>query len=354
LTSAGINYCRYENRNVQVITPMGTVKPTYCVPQTMWAGVKAMEDQRPCLMIDIRGLKGFSARQIAAILKETWPDVRTAGITFPGSRHLSEVYPEHMARALELPSNREMFAQMIKPLLENSQVVGIPAILGIYRTQQILSDLEKRIGVPLFEIPTMPPSVTGLRIKEAFEQRLPKRGVRLFTQKRVVGAKIIESGKSFFLEIGDDQINFIVSTRGVILSSGRFIGKGLHADRKQIREAIFDLPVYQTWDRTRWHLKDFLDSRGHPINRTGLEVDHLFRPLDRSGRPAFQMLFAAGSILAHQDWMRMKCGSGLAIATAYKAVDSFLKLKDPSKESWPKGPGFSRQNKNDNQRTYTD
>ncbi|GAG96026.1 unnamed protein product, partial [marine sediment metagenome] len=72
LTSAGINYCRYENRNVQVITPMGTVKPTYCVPQTMWAGVKAMEDQRPCLMIDIRGLKGFSARQIAAILKGTW------------------------------------------------------------------------------------------------------------------------------------------------------------------------------------------------------------------------------------------------------------------------------------------
>jgi glycerol-3-phosphate dehydrogenase subunit B len=32
-------------------------------------------------------------------------------------------------------------------------------------------------------------------------------------------------------------------------------------------------------------------------------------------------LFAAGSILAHQDWMRMKCGSGLAIATAYAAVE---------------------------------
>jgi hypothetical protein len=33
-------------------------------------------------------------------------------------------------------------------------------------------------------------------------------------------------------------------------------------------------------------------------------------------------LFAAGSILAHQDWMRMKCGSGLALSTAYAAVNS--------------------------------
>ena len=43
------------------------------------------------------------------------------------------------------------------------------------------------------------------------------------------------------------------------------------------------------------------------------------------GKPVFDNLFAAGSILAHQDWMRMKCGSGLAMATAYAAVDAFLK-----------------------------
>ncbi|MEJ2730435.1 MAG: hypothetical protein P8185_18365 [Deltaproteobacteria bacterium] len=44
------------------------------------------------------------------------------------------------------------------------------------------------------------------------------------------------------------------------------------------------------------------------------------------GRPAFETLFAVGSILAHQDWMRMKCGAGLAIASAYAAVNSLLKI----------------------------
>jgi glycerol-3-phosphate dehydrogenase subunit B len=175
----------------------------------------------------------------------------------------------------------------------------------------------------------MPPSVTGLRIKEAFEKHLPQKGVRLFTQKRVIDADAIDSKKRFVLEVGDNKTDFKVLAQGIILASGRFIGKGLHADRKQIRETLFDLPVYQIRDRSRWHLKDFLDSRGHPINRAGLETDDLLRPFDRSGHPAFQTLFAVGSILAHQDWMRMKCGSGLAISTAYKAVNAFLELRGP-------------------------
>jgi len=70
---------------------------------------------------------------------------------------------------------------------------------------------------------------------------------------------------------------------------------------------------------------DFLDLRGHPVNRAGLEIDNLFRPLDSSGGAAFERLFAAGSILAHQDWMRMKCGSGLAIGSAYAAVNAYVK-----------------------------
>ena len=37
---------------------------------------------------------------------------------------------------------------------------------------------------------------------------------------------------------------------------------------------------------------------------------------------------AAGSILAHQDWKRQKCGSGLAIATAYGAVQACARMLD--------------------------
>ena len=82
-----------------------------------------------------------------------------------------------------------------------------------------------------------------------------------------------------------------------------------------------------TSPQTEWHRQDFLDPKGHPINRAGVEIDDAFQPVDNAGRPVYQNLFAAGSILAHQDWMRMKCGSGLAIATAYGAVNAFLRAR---------------------------
>ena len=327
LESSGIPYCRHKHRNVNALTPMGTLKPTYGVPRTMWAGVKALEDQSPCLLVDIQGLKGFSARQIAATLKEKWPGLRTARILFPDKDHFNELYTEHAAWALESPSTREKLSQILEPLIENSRAVGMPAIFGIRQSREIMADMEERIGVPIFEIPTMIPTITGLRLKNAFERRLPEKGVRLFTQRRVIGVKSAEGGAGFLLDVGAQQVDFNIRSKGIILASGRFMGKGLHAERKQIRETVFDLPVYQPWERSQWHSNQFLDPAGHPINRAGLEVDHLFRPLDRSGRRAFRMLFAAGSILAHQDWVRMKCGSGLAIATAYGAVNALLKLR---------------------------
>lgn len=325
LQDAGLPYQRRDERNCQLITSLGTLKTTYCVPKTMWNGVEALETKKPCLLVDIRGFKGFSAVQMAAALQDVWPDLRTVRISFPETERMSEVYSEQMARALDSPRNRAKLIEILKPHVKNVQAVGMPAIFGMSRTDEVVSDLTNGFGVPVFEIPTLPPSVSGVRLKEAFEQRIPDKGVRLLPQGQVL--KVHHGTDGFFaLGIGQETIDRTLKARGVILASGRFLGKGLHANREHIRETIFDLPVTQPPDRTQWHRKNFLDPRGHPINRAGLEIDDSFRPLDSSGRPAFKWLFAAGSILAHQDWMRMKCGSGLALSTGFAAVQSFVRL----------------------------
>jgi len=325
LKKTGLSYRRRLNQNAILLTPMGTAKPTYAVPQSMWNGVYALEKKKPCLIIDIQGLKGFSARLIAENFRHIWQDLRTKRISFPVFGQTGELYAERIASDLELVENREKLATLVRPAIKNARAVGMPAIFGLYRTEEVFSDLQKRIGVPIFEIPTMPPSIPGLRIKEAFEQRLPEMGVLSFFQKKVLKSRYEPDG-GFVLEIGNSEAEHTVRSRAVILASGRFLGKGLHAERKRIRETIFDLPVYQPAERASWHRDEFLDPRGHPINRAGLEIDNHFRPLDSSGRPAYETLFAAGSILAHQDWMRQKCGAGLAIASAYASVNAFLKL----------------------------
>ena len=193
-------------------------------------------------------------------------------------------------------------------------------------TTEVMADLRNKFGIPVFEIPTLPPSIAGLRLKNAFEQILPSLGVRTLYQKRLIRFKAKHNGH-FSFSLVDNQNEAVIEAQAAILATGRFIGQGLTADRKRIREALFDLPVSQPEDRTHWHRESLLDPAGHNINNAGLEVDDNFQPLTTNGRPAYKNLYAAGSILAHADWIRMKCGSGLAIATAHAAVKAYLKKR---------------------------
>jgi glycerol-3-phosphate dehydrogenase subunit B len=321
LETQGLRYTGFPERNAAVLTSVGTLKITYRVPLTIWSGVAARERQAPCLLVGIQGLKGFSTRQIVAAADGAWHGLKTVKIVFPGANPEAEVFAERLARALEIEAQREKLAAVLKPHIQGSAVVGIPAILGITRSVDVMQDIEKRIGCPMFEIPTMPPGVTGLRLKEAFERGLAARNVNFLLENKVFRASV-SPGAGFLLEAGRLEPERSIRAAAVLLATGRFMGGGLQSDRHGVREPLFNLPVHQPERREHWHREDFLDRRGHPVNRAGLETDALLRPTDASGRPAHPRLFAAGSILAHQDWMRMKCGSGLAFATAYAAIES--------------------------------
>ncbi|WP_187170342.1 glycerol-3-phosphate dehydrogenase subunit GlpB [Salidesulfovibrio onnuriiensis] len=315
---SGLEYHVREGRNMQFPTPLGTLKTTYCVPRTMIAGVRAVEEKLPCALIDMQGLKGHSAQQIASILGDKLNVVASGSIVFPEMEDNAEVYPVQMGMALENPRVRGIFAERIRAVMGDAKVVGVPAMLGQYLTKDVMDDLDRRLGVEFFEVPTMPPGIPGQRLKEAFVGALRLRGVNHMLQKRVLCVE--RTAEGFRFEVGADWPQFEVFAKGAVLASGRFLGKGLQADRTGVREAVFDLPVTQPEKRNDWHEKSFLDARGHAMNSMGVETDESFRPLGADGAVVSENLFAVGSILAHQDWMRQKCGSGLGISTAYKAV----------------------------------
>ena len=51
LKEAGLPYNRRMNQNTGVLTSLGTLKPTYCVPHSMWHGVEALEKKPACLSV---------------------------------------------------------------------------------------------------------------------------------------------------------------------------------------------------------------------------------------------------------------------------------------------------------------
>ncbi len=315
-------YDREPRRNWEILTPLGTVKRTYGVPKNMTPGDRAWVRKADCLLVEIRGLKGFSAGLIRERLKEVWPGLQVAVIDFPGFENRRDLLPEQLAQRLTLPVYWDRLTELIRRHSRGFEVVGLPAVLGLYRSRALVSEMEEKIGMPLFEIPTLPPSVPGLRLKEAFDRGLAEMGVHPLTLSRVVEV-ISEGARGFRIRIQKGGEEQWLHSRGILLAGGRFLGGGLKAERQGIREPLFDLPVVQPKDRQDWHRLDFFDPKGHPVNRAGLETDDCFRPLNGQGEPAYENLFAAGSILAHQDWVREKCGGALSVATAWVAVKSF-------------------------------
>ena len=327
LADEGLPYLKDRENNSEMITPLGTSKYSYYVPQTMWNGIDALREKPACLILGFNGLNDFSASQIAGTLGEKWSGLRWHNLQFYNNGTAAGlVSGDIMARDMEVPGNLERFVSEVRPHLKDAEAVGMPAILGMERSHEIVEELSRELGARVFEIPTMPLSVPGLRLNEAFTKGLSAKGVKLFFPSRAIKWEQDEEGK-FLLGIGGNRPDKWIRAKGVILAAGRFWAKGLRADMDKIRETLFDLPVYQPGKRKEWHRREFFHLRGHPANRAGLEVDDLFRPIGKDGVPVFDNLFACGSILAHQDWMRMKCGSGLAIGTASAAVDAFLALE---------------------------
>ena len=323
LAECGITYGQPGDRNLNALTPAGTLKKTLCVPATMQAGVDAFGRKARCAIIDFKGLKGFSSRQIVANLKSDWPHLRSERIIFPDIEQ-SEIYPEVLARALEVPDNRAKLADAVKVVMADAEVIGMPAIFGIHEPDKVMTDLQDRIGRPIFEIPTMPPSVPGIRLRELFEQVFPQKGLTLIPQQKILSVEL--QSNSIQLDLKDNYGPIHINSRAVILATGRFISGGLEAHMEGITEPLLSLPVTQPESRERWYRQQYMDRLGHEIHRTGIEVDEQFRPLDRGGKVVHQGLFGAGIILAHQDWIRGRCGAGIAVATAYKAVEAALSL----------------------------
>lgn len=326
LDEMGIGYSNAGTENHFALLPAGVIKPTFSLPSTMFNVTRAMSSRARVMIVDFSGLQGFSATEIVQNLKAQWPELNAQRITFPDMESGAQMFPEVMARALEVAETRVEFAQRVKAVAGDAQYIALPAILGIHHPDVIHRDIEKLLGLPVFEIPTIPPAVPGIRLRELFEQQLAIRGATIISQQKVQKVELKENDVQLSLE--DNYGPIEIEANHIVLASGRFLSGGLKSDQNKVQESLLDLPVHQPHDREHWFSESYFDSQGHAINRAGIEVNDNFQALGQDGNIIDPRVYVAGILLAQQDWIRQRCGAGIAITSAYKAINSIVKNKN--------------------------
>jgi len=298
-----------DERTRKLPTAVGTLRPTYLFPSTLYGGASPKEGNT--LIVGFKGFKDFYGAYMARQFKCRY---LTVSLQEEGLPALTATF---LTRQMEKEEVRERVGLEIKNSLRGETLIGFPALLGLHDPMRIKAHLEAITGGEVFEIPTLPPSILGMRIFNRFKTYLLERGASFLLGHKVsrveVKGSICEG-----IEVFHPPISRFYSAHHFILATGRFIGGGLEAERERIVESLFHLPVFSEAPPERWFGKNFFDS--HPIHRSGISVDPSFRALDHNGKTIFENVRVVGTILSGHHYIDEGSREGIEISTGYWGV----------------------------------
>jgi len=308
--------------NFLLPTAVGVPRPSAVVPETMAAG--DLRDGDPVYVVGFRALKDFHPALLADNLGRSGLGVKARATEL-------ELVPERrrdvnalgFARALDDPAFRgDVVAQVVTRLAPGERV-AFPAVLGIADPHGAWTALEQGLGRPVFEVPTLPPSVPGMRVFALLREALRRAGGSVVLNNVVIGAEQA-GGRVTALRT---RVGLREERHGadwVVLATGGFASGGLELDsRWSARETALGLPVAGVPGAGEQRFRPgYFDD--HPMSRAGVAVDRELRPVDAAGERALENVLVAGATLAGAEPWREKSGDGLSLATGYRAAELVL------------------------------
>jgi glycerol-3-phosphate dehydrogenase subunit B len=319
-----MGYQGTAEENFLLPTAVGAVKPSALVPETMAAGdLRApgrfvfvglgLKDFYPAYLADNLAQAALDGQVVFARAIEVSPPV--AGAPDRGSAGYGRLFEER--------SFRDALVSELAGKLEPDERVGFPAVLGRARSGEVWRELEARLERPVFEVATLPPSLSGIRLYEAMSAALREAGGRIQVGEPVVAA-----------ETRNGRVESVITTPtarattyradSFVLATGGLASGGLQVDSfGEVSESVFALPIDDPLGATEPRfLPDYLAE--HPMNRVGVAVDDRLRPIAANGGPVYENLHASGATLAGALPWREASGNGLSLATGYAAAAAIL------------------------------
>ncbi len=324
LDDAGLPYlvAPESRRNLLLPSPVGAARPAYLAPRAQHGG--RLDDDRPILIVGFDGMRDFYPALIAENLVKQGYVARFVQLPLDVITSRRDANTVQLAQAADSSPVFNRLGVALAKLVRPDERIGLPAILGLHRHTEVMDFLAERTGAVVFEIPTLPPSVPGIRMHTLLRKTLLELGVRV-----EAGMEVID------FRADDGQIRWVASetsarplkhrAKHFLLATGGVLGGGFDsAPDGRFWETIFNLPLTVAQDRAEWFRPEFLDPDGQPVFSGGVEVNNNFQPVDASGALAYRNLWAAGSVLAHADPIQERSLEGLSIITGMAAGKSII------------------------------
>ncbi len=309
----GYRYVGDLERNHLLPTAVGVLRPSALIPETMAAGDSALLE-RVCV-VGTRTLRDFHAALCAANLSRSGIRARWVEAEIEADR--ADQNALGLARRFDDPTWRAAFAGRLSLKLQADERVGLPAVLGIRDPHGAWSDLQHRLGRAVFEIPTLPPSVPGMRLFEILRATLRRARGRL-----VLGAEVVDADR-------DGSRVTAVATRAAghdaryaapwfVLAAGGFGSGAIELDsRWATHDRVLGLPLRGVpGPGEPRFLGDYLAEQ--PTARVGVAVD-----ADLRAEGADNVLVAGAALPGAASW-REGSGEGIAMASGYRAAQLVL------------------------------
>lgn len=321
----GIPYVGADNGidNLLLPSPAGAPRPTFLAPQAQAAG--DLNRPEPMLIVGFEGMRDFYPLLIAENLTKQGYQARAEIMAMDLLTDRRDANSVQLAHGLDDETRRTRFGRYLQGLVLGNERIGLPAVLGMDAHAEVMNDLQDICSVPVFEIPTLPPSVPGVRLFKALNDKLIGMGVRV--EK---GMEIIATEKSAPDNGRAGKINWMASkstgrpykhyAANFLLATGGILGSGFDSDMDgRVWETILDLPLTISQDRGEWFDSRFLSAGGHPVFKGGVMVNGDFQPAAGDGTLLYENLWAAGNMLAGADSIVERSVEGIAIASGIAA-----------------------------------
>jgi glycerol-3-phosphate dehydrogenase subunit B len=324
LHEAGFNWQGTLARNLLLPTATGTPKPSCLVPTSMVAG--DLQRDEPIALCGFEGYQDFIPELAASNLSRAWNGGRrkvgAVRVPVPGHKPDRLFTSVDFARSFEdAVFRREIADRLRRAVSDGGTRLGMPAVLGLTHDTDVHAEFEKETGHPVFEIPTLPPSVLGLRLFDRLRRHIQETGVEMIWAAPAHAAEVV-NGRCRRIHLKSAGRDEPIEARAFVLALEDVVDGAWRAGVHTVRDPFFHQVLAR--HATPTERTDESLFAPQPFASIGYPVSDRLQPVDEDGRPLASNVFIAGGAIAGYDPTGIKARGGMAVATGYRAAQEAM------------------------------